>query len=177
MTLNPGGGRLAADRNRRAGGKALQRRRKGGVWVATTATTGEFKSIPALLARNARTLGALPAYREKELGIRQSWTWAQTAAEVRAMALGFLSLGMAPGRSCGDHRAHGVSGPHARRLVATRAGEMDAMTVQVETASGDAALYERSVMDILKLRGRIELVPRGSLSNDGKVIEDRRKYD
>ncbi len=145
--------------------------------MATTATTGELKSIPALLVRNARTLGALPAYREKEFGIRQSWTWAQTAAEVRAMALGFLSLGMAPGRSCGDHRAHGVSGPHARRLVATRAGEMDAMTVQVETASGDAALYERSVMDILKLRGRIELVPRGSLPNDGKVIEDRRKYD
>jgi phenylacetate-CoA ligase len=63
------------------------------------------------------------------------------------------------------------------RVVATREGEMDAMTVQVETASGDAALYERSVMDILKLRGRIELVPEGSLPNDGKVIEDRRKYD
>ena len=54
---------------------------------------------------------------------------------------------------------------------------MDAMTVQVETASPDAALYEKSVMDILKLRGRIELVPEGSLPNDGKVIEDRRKYD
>ncbi len=63
------------------------------------------------------------------------------------------------------------------RIVATREGEMDAMTVQVETDARDAALYEKSVMDILKLRGRVELVPTGSLPNDGKVIEDRRKYD
>ena len=63
------------------------------------------------------------------------------------------------------------------RVVATREGEMDAMTVQVETDAGDAALYEKSVMDVLKLRGRIELFSRGSLPNDGKVIEDRRKYD
>lgn len=69
--------------------------------MATTATTGEFKSIPALLARNARTLGALPAYREKEFGIWQSWTWAQTAAEVRSLALGLMALGIEKG----DHVA------------------------------------------------------------------------
>ncbi len=63
------------------------------------------------------------------------------------------------------------------RVIATRDGEMDAMTVLVETDAGDAALYEQSVMDILKLRGRIRLVPRDSLPNDGKVIEDQRKYD
>lgn len=61
------------------------------------------------------------------------------------------------------------------RAVARHRGELDAMTVQEETASGDAALYERPVMGILKLRGRIELVSEGSLPNDGKVIEDRRK--
>jgi len=58
-------------------------------------------SIPALLAQNARDRGLRAAYREKEFGIWQSWTWAQTQAEVRAMALGFLSLGMARG----DHVA------------------------------------------------------------------------
>ncbi len=63
------------------------------------------------------------------------------------------------------------------RIVATRDGEMDAMTVMVETESGDPALYEKSVMDILKLRGRIQLVPTGSLPNDGKVIEDQRQYE
>ena len=63
------------------------------------------------------------------------------------------------------------------RIVATRDGEMDAMTVMVETESGDPAQYEKSVMDILKLRGRIQVVPTGSLPNDGKVIEDQRQYD
>ncbi len=57
----------------------------------------EQSSVPALLARNARLHGMQTAYREKEFGIWQSWTWAETQAEVRAMALGFLALGMARG--------------------------------------------------------------------------------
>jgi phenylacetate-CoA ligase len=63
------------------------------------------------------------------------------------------------------------------RVVATRDGEMDAMTVMVETDAEDAGAYEKSVLDVLKLRGRVEIVPRGSLPNDGKVIEDQRAYD
>ncbi len=58
-------------------------------------------SIPALLARNAARHGAKPAWREKEFGIWQSWTWAEGAAEIRAMALGLLARGLAPG----DHVA------------------------------------------------------------------------
>ena len=56
--------------------------------------TGGLQSVPALLARNARNFGTRNAYREKEFGIWQSWTWAQVQDEVRAMALGFLALGM-----------------------------------------------------------------------------------
>ena len=63
------------------------------------------------------------------------------------------------------------------RVVATRDGEMDAMTVMIESDSGDAAPYEKSVLDVLKLRGKVQIVPRGSLPNDGKVIEDQRVYD
>jgi phenylacetate-CoA ligase len=63
------------------------------------------------------------------------------------------------------------------RVVATRKGEMDEMTVRVETRAANPALYESTVMEILKLRGRVELVPPGSLPNDGKVIEDLRQYD
>ena len=51
------------------------------------------------------------------------------------------------------------------------------MTVQLETDAQDAARYEGTVFDALKLRGRVELVAPGSLPNDGKVIEDRRSYD
>jgi phenylacetate-CoA ligase len=62
------------------------------------------------------------------------------------------------------------------RVIADRQGEMDVMTVQVETRASNPALYEGSVLEVLKLRGTVELVPPGSLPNDGKVIEDRRSY-
>ena len=56
-----------------------------------------LRSIPALLERNAAQFGMQTAYREKEFGIWQSWTWGQTQAEVRAQALGFLVLGIRRG--------------------------------------------------------------------------------
>jgi phenylacetate-CoA ligase len=63
------------------------------------------------------------------------------------------------------------------RVIATRDGEMDVMTVQIETRATNPALYEGSILETLKMRGRVELVPPGSLPNDGKVIEDKRSYD
>ncbi|MEM9974054.1 MAG: AMP-binding protein [Pseudomonadota bacterium] len=67
----------------------------------SSAAHAALTSIPALLARNARTFGTRPAYREKEYGIWQSWTWAEAHDEIRALALGFLDLGVAKG----DHVA------------------------------------------------------------------------
>lgn len=63
------------------------------------------------------------------------------------------------------------------RIIAEREGDKDMMTVQIESQQQDPEAYELSVRDLLKLRGRIELLPGGSLPNDGKVIEDRRRYD
>ena len=63
------------------------------------------------------------------------------------------------------------------RVIAIRDGEMDGMIVQLETSATNPARYEASVMDYLKLRGRIELVAPGGLPRDGLVIEDQRKYD
>ena len=63
------------------------------------------------------------------------------------------------------------------RVIATREDEKDVMTVRIETRAANPALYESSLMDTLKLRGKVELVPPGSLPNDGKVIEDQRSYD
>jgi long-chain acyl-CoA synthetase len=57
----------------------------------------DLDTIPKLLARNARLYGSRPAYREKEFGIWQSWTWAEAAGEIRALALGLQELGLAPG--------------------------------------------------------------------------------
>ena len=61
----------------------------------------DLVSVPALLARNVAVHGDKAAYREKEFGIWQSWTWAEAAEEIRAMALGFLALGL----ERGDHVA------------------------------------------------------------------------
>lgn len=58
---------------------------------------GGKMSLPALLQRNAERYRDRPAYREKEYGIWQSWTWAETEKEVEALALGLLDLGLRPG--------------------------------------------------------------------------------
>ncbi|TCO69642.1 phenylacetate--CoA ligase family protein [Rhodovulum euryhalinum] len=62
------------------------------------------------------------------------------------------------------------------RVIAGREDEMDTMTVQLETTATDPAPYEASVAAVLKLKGKVELVPPGSLPNDGKVIDDQRSY-
>ncbi|WP_349367529.1 AMP-binding protein [Salinarimonas sp.] len=65
------------------------------------------------------------------------------------------------------------------RLVVTRAGETDAMTLNAETETATPALKEAlaaSVQTVLKLRGEVALVAPGSLPNDGKVIADERDY-
>ncbi len=54
-------------------------------------------SIPALLARNVAQFGTSPAYREKEFGIWQSWSWAETSEQIEALALGLINLGVNEG--------------------------------------------------------------------------------
>ncbi|KEJ97379.1 phenylacetate-CoA ligase [Pseudosulfitobacter pseudonitzschiae] len=63
------------------------------------------------------------------------------------------------------------------RVVAQRDGQQDAMTVQIEAEGGDMQTYAASVVDTLKLKGAVEIVPVGSLPRDGLVIEDQRSYD
>ena len=63
------------------------------------------------------------------------------------------------------------------RVIATREGEMDALTVQLESPGGDSSAYARSVADVLKMKGAVQVVAPGSLPTDGLVIEDRRSYD
>jgi len=64
-------------------------------------------TFPKLLARNAAVRGSRTAIREKDFGIWQSWTWAEVADEVRALACGLKALGVEPGDKvmvCGDNR-------------------------------------------------------------------------
>ena len=66
---------------------------------------------------------------------------------------------------------------HRARIVATREGEMDVMTVKIETENNDPEAFNSSIISILKLKGIVELVSPGSLPRDGLIIEDLRKYD
>lgn len=59
--------------------------------------TGGLASIPALLQRNAKAYGSKAAYREKEFGIWQTWSWSQTEKEIEAFALGLINLGVNEG--------------------------------------------------------------------------------
>jgi len=63
------------------------------------------------------------------------------------------------------------------RVIATREGEKDVMTVQVEAPGADREVLAESVAAVLKLRGRVEIVEPGTLPNDGKVIDDQRSYE
>lgn len=63
------------------------------------------------------------------------------------------------------------------RVIASRAGEQDVMTVQIESTGSDAEAYGTSIAELLKLKGKVEIVTPGSLPKDGLVIEDQRSYD
>ena len=66
----------------------------------------------------------------------------------------------------------------ARLVVEGEAGN-DRMTLKCEVTAPPSGLSEAvvaSIRDVTKLRGEVEFVAPGSLPNDGKVIEDLRKY-
>ena len=66
----------------------------------------------------------------------------------------------------------------ARLVVEGETGN-DRMTLKCEVKERPAGLAEAivaSIRDLTKLRGEVELVAPGSLPNDGKVIDDTRKY-
>ena len=63
------------------------------------------------------------------------------------------------------------------RVIATREGEMDVMTVKIETDHQDPSIFDASISSALKLKGNVELVSPGSLPRDGIVIEDLRDYE
>ncbi|CTQ33495.1 AMP-binding protein [Jannaschia rubra] len=61
----------------------------------------DLRTIPDFLDRNADRFAGAPAYREKEFGIWQEWTWAQAREEIAEMALGLIAGGL----EIGEHVA------------------------------------------------------------------------
>ena len=71
--------------------------------------------------------------------------------------------------------------PQVQRARLVVSGEManDQMVLQVETletAAGLAHQLAEALREVTKLRGEVQMLPPGSLPNDGKVIEDARSY-
>ena len=62
------------------------------------------------------------------------------------------------------------------RLVVSRDGDRDAMIFRVEADKGDTDAIGRTMREITKLGGAVEMVTPGSLPNDGLVIADERDY-
>lgn len=63
------------------------------------------------------------------------------------------------------------------RVIASREGEQDVLTVQIESDGGDADAYAASVVETLKMKGKVVVCDIGTLPRDGLVIEDQRSYD
>ncbi len=73
----------------------------------TAVGTVTTETFPKLLLENARVRGEKVAMREKDLGIWQSWTWKESADEVRWLACGLASRGLTRGMNIaiiGDNR-------------------------------------------------------------------------
>jgi long-chain acyl-CoA synthetase len=65
--------------------------------VATEAARAD--TFPKLLIRNAQLYPGRPAYRHKDLGIWQVWTWGEVLEQVRAYAAGLSRLGLERGNT------------------------------------------------------------------------------
>ena len=62
------------------------------------ASADSADTFPKLLLKHARERAAHPALREKDLGVWQTWSWSQAAAEVRKLAAGLHAQGFARGQ-------------------------------------------------------------------------------
>ena len=81
-------------------------------------------------------------------------------------------------RQIADILRHHPEIARARLVVEGEAGN-DRMTLKCEAAKTSSSLGDAivaTIRDVTQLRGEVELVALGTLPNDGKVIEDLRKY-
>jgi len=65
--------------------------------MAPHAAITDAATFPRLLQKHAAERGDHPALREKDLGIWQTFSWSQSAAEIRALSGGLASLGFQRG--------------------------------------------------------------------------------
>ena len=102
---------------------------------------GTADTFPLLLLSHAETRGGRTAMREKDLGIWQSWTWKQSADEVRRLACGLAALGFRRGMNLA------VIGDNRPRLYWAFAAAQSLGGVPVPVYQDSAALEMLYVLD------------------------------
>lgn len=105
--------------------------------VESSASDTTLDTIPKLLSRNVARIPDAPAYREKEFGIWQTWSWAETAEAVNALARGLIQVGLEEG----DHVA--IIGRNRPRLymamVAIQSAGAVPVPVYQDSVAGEMA--------------------------------------
>jgi len=81
-----------------------------------------------------------------------------------------------------DEAVAKVAGVRRHQVVVTRKDHQDVLTFRVELAEGVETgavtpALEAAIRDVMKLRGQVEVVPRGSIPDGAKKIIDQRKWD
>ncbi|MDH3760681.1 MAG: AMP-binding protein [Gammaproteobacteria bacterium] len=122
-------------------------------------------TFPKLLASHVKLRPTRDAIREKDLGIWQSWTWAETAAEIRALACGLATLGLKRGDKLaivGDNRPRLYWGMTAAQALGAipvplyQDAVADEMAYVLDNADVKIALVEdqEQIDKILEIRDR-----------------------
>jgi phenylacetate-CoA ligase len=68
------------------------------------------------------------------------------------------------------------------QAVVTRDGHDDVLTLRVELGPGKdagaaSAALTAAIRDVMKLRGKVEVVPAGTIPESAKKVDDQRKWD
>jgi long-chain acyl-CoA synthetase len=140
-------------------------------------------TFPRLLLEHARVRPGAPATREKAFGIWQTATWAEVAAQVRAMACGLATLGFKPGQNLaivGDNRprlywgfvaaqaAQGVPVPMYQDAIASE------MAFVLDNAEIDFALVENQEQVDKMIEARAAAAPGSAGRLTHIIYEDPR---
>jgi long-chain acyl-CoA synthetase len=116
------------------------------------AADAPLNTFPRLLLEHARLRGDKAAIREKDLGIWQTWTWSQVAAEARAMACGLAELGFRRGDRLaiiGDNRPRLYIAMSAAQILGGIPVPMyqDAVAAEMSFVLQDAGIHVAVVED------------------------------
>ncbi len=125
----------------------------------------KLDTFPRLLLHHARVRGARPMVRDKDLGIWQTWSWAEAAQEIRLIACGLAALGFGRGDSLaivGDNRPRLYWSMCAAQALGGIPVPMyqDAVAAEMVYVLDDAEIKYALVEDQEQVDKLLEILPR-----------------